>query len=205
MNLAAVAIENKTVTYFGVVLLVLAGIASFFSLGQLEDPEYTVKTALIVTPYPGANPTEVELEVTDRIELALQELKPLDYVESYSLVGLSVIKVEIQAEYWADALPQIWGELRRKIRDVGPGLPPGVGEPIIADDFGDVFGFQLAVIGNGYSYAELEAHVKSLHKELSVVEGVARVDLWGVQDQAIYLDVYESQREPGRQVGGGRE
>ena len=125
MNLAAVAIEKKAVTYFGVVLLVLAGIASFFSLGQLEDPEYTVKTALIVTPYPGASPTEVELEVTDRIELALQELKPLDYVESYSSAGLSVIKVEIQAEYWADALPQIWDELRRKIRDVGPALPPG--------------------------------------------------------------------------------
>ena len=70
-------------------------------------------------------------------------------------------------------------ELRRKIRDVGATFPPGVGEPVISDDFGDVFGFQLAVIGDGYSYSQLEAYAKDIRKELSVVEGVARVDLWG--------------------------
>ena len=82
MSLTAVAVENRAVTYFVVVLLTAAGLTSFFGLGQLEDPEFTVKTAVITTPYPGASAEEVELEVSDLIEVALQELKQVDYVES---------------------------------------------------------------------------------------------------------------------------
>ena len=88
MNLTAFALEKKTVTYFAICLIALAGISSFFSLGQLEDPEFTVKTAVITTTYPGATPSEVELEVTDRIELAIQELHEIDYLESFSKAGL---------------------------------------------------------------------------------------------------------------------
>jgi multidrug efflux pump subunit AcrB len=193
MSLASLAIEKRAVTYFAVFLLGVGGIASFSSLGQLEDPEYTVKTAVITTGYPGANPDEVELEVTDRIELAIQEMKELDYVESYSRAGFSLIKAEIKPEYWSNRLPQIWDELRRKIRDVEATLPPGVGRPDVSDDFGDVFGFQLAVTGDGYNYAELEGFAKDIKKELSIVEGVARVDLWGVQNKVIYLDTSEAQ------------
>ncbi|MCZ6889173.1 MAG: efflux RND transporter permease subunit, partial [Gammaproteobacteria bacterium] len=192
MSLTSTAIENRAVTYFTVVLVAVAGIASFFNLGQLEDPEFTVKTAVITTSYPGADAEEVELEVSDRIELAMQELKQLDYVASYSRAGESVVQVEIKTEFWSDQLPQVWDEMRRKVRDVSTQFPPGVGDPVIADDFGDVFGFQLAVVSSGYSYAELEAYAKDLKKELSVVEGVARVDLWGVQEQVIYLDVSEA-------------
>ena len=193
MSLTATAVKNRAVTYFGAVLLIVGGVFSFFQLGQLEDPEFTVKTAVITTQYPGASPQEVELEVTDRIELALQELKQLDYVSSYSRAGQSMVSVEIKAEYWLDQLPQVWDELRRKIRDVQAELPPGVGVPVISDDFGDVFGFQLAVIGDGFSYAEVERFAKDLKKEISIVEGVARVDLWGAQDEIIYLDVAQSQ------------
>lgn len=193
MNLAATAIQNRAVTYFVLFLLLVGGIASFFNLGQLEDPEFSIKTGVITTLYPGASAEEVELEVTDRIELAVQELKQLRYVESYSRPGESSVIVEIKTEYWSDRLPQVWDELRRKIRDVGPQLPPGVGEPVISDDFGDVFGFQLAVVSSGYSYADLENFAKDLRKELSLVSGVARVDLWGVQDRVIYVDVSEAQ------------
>src|SRR5210317_1768100 len=118
MNLTAIAIEKRAVTYFAVFLLFVAGIASFFALGQLEDPEYTVKTATITTSYPGASPEEVELEVTDHIELAIQELHELKYVESFSRAGFSLVKVEIRPEYWSDRLPQVWDTLRRKIRDI---------------------------------------------------------------------------------------
>jgi multidrug efflux pump subunit AcrB len=193
MSLAAIAIEKSAITNFVIVLLVLGGIGSYFALGQLEDPEFTVKTAVITTQYPGASPKEVELEVSDRIELALQELKQVKYINSWSSAGQSVIGVEIKSEYWSDKLPQVWDEVRRKIRDVEPALPPGVGEPVISDDFGDVFGFQLAIIGDGYSYAKLEEYVKDIKKEISLVEGVARVDLWGVQSRVIYLDVLQSQ------------
>ena len=162
MSLATLAIENRAVTFFVIALLLVGGVNSFFSLGQLEDPEFTIKTAVITTAYPGATAAEVELEVTDKIELALQELNQLKYISSWSRAGESVVSVEIKSEYWADTLPQVWDELRRKIRDVSAQLPPGVGEPIISDDFGDVFGFQLAVIGDGYSYAQLERYAKDI-------------------------------------------
>ena len=193
MSLSALAIKNRTVTYFFALLLLIGGIGSFFQLGQLEDPEFTVKTAVIITAYPGASPREVELEVTDRIELAIQEMPQIDYLKSYSRAGVSVIEVNIKSEYWADRLPQVWDELRRKVRDVEHRLPPGVGRPEVSDDFGDVFGFQLAVTGDGFSYAELERYAKDLKKELSLVTGVSRVDLWGVQQKVVYIDVAQQQ------------
>lgn len=193
MSLAAVAIEKRAITYFAMFLLVAGGIGAFFSLGQLEDPEFTVKTGVITTMYPGASPEEVELEVTDRIELAIQEMPQVDYVESFSRAGMSLIAVELKAEYWSDRLPQVWDELRRKIRNIEHLLPPGAGRPDVADDFGDVFGFQLAVVGDGYSYAELEEYAKEIKKEISLVEDVARVDLWGVQSKAIFVNVSQSQ------------
>ena len=118
MSLTAIAIKNRAVTYFALFLLATAGVVSFLSLGQLEDPEFTVKSAIVTTSYAGASPQEVELEVTDRIELAIQELPQLDVLESFSRAGLSLIKVEIKSAYWSDRLPQVWDELRRKIRDI---------------------------------------------------------------------------------------
>ncbi len=193
MSLAKIAIEQKAVTYFVTLLLVLAGIASFFSLGQLEDPEYSIKTAVIATQYPGASAEEVELEVTDRIEVSLQQLKTIDYLKSFSAPGYSQIWVNIKPQYWSDQLPQVWDEMRRKIREVETSLPPGAQRPIVNDDFGDVYGLLMAVTGDGYSYAEMEETAKDLKKELSLVEGVARVELWGVQPKVIYLEASEAQ------------
>ncbi|MBE9486562.1 MAG: efflux RND transporter permease subunit, partial [Chloroflexi bacterium] len=193
MSLAALAIEKRAVAYFVVFLLVAGGIGAFFSLGQLEDPEFTVKTGVITTMYPGASPEEVELEVTDRIELAIQEMPQVKYIESFSRPGMSLISVELKAEYWSDRLPQVWDELRRKIRDIEHMLPPGAGRPEVSDDFGYVFGFQLAVVGDGFSDADLEKYAKDIKKELSLVKDVARVDLWGVQDKVIYVNVSQTQ------------
>lgn len=185
------AVENAKFVRFVVLLIIIGGIAAYTQLGQLEDPEFTIKTASIVTPYPGASAEEVEQEVTERIELKLQEIKEIDSIESTSRPGLSSIKLDIQTQYWSDQLPQIWDTLRRKIRDVEASLPPGAGRPIINDDFGDVFGLLMAVTSDGYSYAELKSHVDFLKRELSLIEGVGRIDLWGARDRAIYFDVRE--------------
>lgn len=193
MNLPRFAIEHKTLTNFLVFLVVVGGIYSYFALGRLEDPDFTVKTAAVITEYPGATPEEVELEVTDRIETAIQEMPQIRYLTSYSRAGLSIIKVEMMQEYWADRLPQVWDEMRKKIRDDVPNLPPGAREPRIIDDFSFVFGFMLAITGDGYTYAELEDYAKSLKKELSLVPGISRVELWGVQPKVIYVDVSQSQ------------
>ncbi len=193
MNITAVAIEKRKLTYFVVGLLSLAGIFAFFNLGQLEDPEFTVKTAVITTQYPGASPEEVEKEVTDLLEVAIQEMSQLDYLESFSRAGLSQITVNIKAEYWADRLPQVWDELRRKIRDTETQLPPGATRPVVGDDYGDVFGFQLALVGDGYSWAEMEEYAKFIKRELSLVDNVARIDFWGIQSRVIYVETSQTQ------------
>jgi multidrug efflux pump subunit AcrB len=193
VKLPELAIRNRTFTLFAVLLVVLAGIAAFFSLGQLEEPDFTIKVAVISTPYPGATPTEVERDVTDRIESKLQELKQVDHLESSSQEGLSTIKVVIKPEYSSEQIPQVWDELRRKVGDVAPQLPKGAGPSSVGDDFGDVYGLLLAVTGDGYSPADVRRHATNLQKELSLVPGVARVALWGVQERRIYLDASLSQ------------
>lgn len=193
MNLAARSLEKRTITVFGILLILAGGVFCYRQLGQLEDPEFSVKTAVITTTYPGASAEQVELEITDRIETKLQEMVELKNVYSNSRPGLSIIKVDIKSHYWADRLPQVWDVLRKKVRDVEAALPPGSGKPQVGDDFGYVFGFLLAVSSDGYDYAELERRVKEMRKELSVVRGVARVDLWGVQEKRIFIDVATAQ------------
>ncbi len=191
MSLPAFAIKNRAVTYFSLFLLLVIGAFAYLQLGQLEEPEFTVKTALVVTQYPGASPKEVELEVTDKIETAIQELPELEFLTSFSHAGLSIVQVEIKQEFWSDRLPQVWDKLRHKVNDTRAQLPPGVGAPNVVDDFSFVYGFVLAVTGDGFKYEELEKHVKDIRKELSLVNGVARVETWGLQPKAIYLDVSE--------------
>lgn len=187
------AIDNKAVAYFVCFLLVFGGIASFFSLSQLEDPVFSVKTAVILTRYPGAGPVEVEQEVTDRIEKAIQQMTQLDDVYSISRAGESLLTVDIKPEYWADRLPQVWDELRKKISDVRNQLPPGAHDPIINDDFGFVFGFLMGITGDGFSLAEVEDYADMIKKELYLVDGVSRIDLWGVPERVIYLEISEQQ------------
>ncbi len=193
MSLPAVAVQKQPITYFFTFLLIAAGIGSFFQLGQLEDPEFTVKTGAIITAYPGASAKQVELEVTDRIETALQEMTEVRNIYSNSRPGLSIIKIDIQNEYWSDRLPQVWDHMRKKIGDMVDTLPPGAGEPQIGDDFGFVFGFLMALTGDGFNYAELERYAKNLRKELRVVPGVARVEFWGIQDQRVFVETSETQ------------
>lgn len=191
MSLARIAIDNKAVTLFLAALIVVGGVFSFFQLGWLEDPDFSVKTAVIVTPYPGASAEEVEKEVTDVLESALQEMSQVHELYSLSRAGSSLIRVDIQPQFWADELPQVWDELRRKINDALPRLPPGAGSPNIGDDFGFVYGFLMAITGDGYSYAELEDFAEGLQTQLGVVDGVSRVELWGVQQRVVYVDISE--------------
>ncbi len=192
MSIASGSVEKRNVVGFSMVLLVIGGLGAFFALGQLEDPEFTIKNATVATFYPGASAKEVELEVTDRIEIAIQKMPQVEKLESVSKPGFSLVKIEILPQYPAEQLPQIWDELRRKVNDVTPSLPPGCGTPSVGDDFGDVYGFLLAVTGDGFSYDELENHVDEIKKELSLVQGVARVELWGVPTRCIYIDVSEA-------------
>jgi multidrug efflux pump subunit AcrB len=192
MSLPEIAIQRSKLTNFIVALILIGGTLTYFKLGRLEDPNFTVKTGVIFTVYPGASANEVELEVTDKIEKAIQELPQLDNLYSLSKPGLSIIKVDIKQSFSAKTLPQVWDEMRKKIRDIKQQLPASVLAPEIMDDFSFVYGFVLGITGEGYSPAELEEYADQLKKELSLVPGVSRAELWGVQPKVVYLDISES-------------
>jgi len=187
MNLAELSISKRTVTLVLTVVMIGGGIQAFNSMSRLEDPEFTIKDALVVTPYPGATAAEVEEEVTDRLEKAIQQLGQLDEIESKSDRGLSTITVSIQNKYDRASLPQVWDELRRKVGDAQSSLPPGAGPSTVVDDYGDVFGVFVVVYGEEYSYAELKQVVDLLRRELVLVEDVAKVETYGELTEAIYI------------------
>lgn len=188
MNPAQFALKKRTVMTVMTVLLILGGIFSYQRLGRLEYPDFTIKTALIVTQYPGASPVEVEEEVTDPLEEAIQSMGQLKEVYSTSQDGISFVYVDIKDTYKTRELPQIWDELRRKINDAQTQLPPGAGPSAVYDDFGDVYGVLFALIGDGYTYAELKDYAESLKKELLACDDVARIGFWGLQQEVIYVE-----------------
>ena len=189
MSIAKTCIEKKTITLTLSVAMLIAGAISYTKMGRLEDPEFTIKEAQIITMYPGATAKEVEEEVTDRIEIAVQQLGQLKEVRSKSFPGKSIINAEIKETYSKDNLPQIWDELRRKVNDVQSSLPAGCQPSIVYDDFGDGFGVYYAIYGDGYSYADLKEHAKLLRKELLLCDDVAKITLMGDQQETVYLEI----------------
>ena len=192
MNIAEFSIKKSVITWTLTFVLLVLGYYSYEGLPRLEDPEFAIKDAVVITPYPGASPVEVENEVTDKIEKAAQELGQLMRVESYSWRGLSIVRVKIKDKYNTYDLPQIWDELRRKVNDYQKQLPPGAGPSIVNDDFGDVYGVYFALQGDGYSYAELKRVAEMLKRELLVVKDVKKIVFFGEQQEVIYVEMSKS-------------
>jgi multidrug efflux pump subunit AcrB len=190
MDLAAAAIKNRTVTLVFSFVALFGGLFVFeSSMSRLEDPEFTIKEALIITPYPGATAMEVEEEVSDRLELAIQQMGQVRMVESKSDRGLSTITVEVKKRFDKTTLPQVWDELRRKVGDAQRELPPGAGPSLVNDDFGDVFGLFVVTYGDEFSYAELEDVVDLLQRELVLVQDVAKVETFGERREAVFVEL----------------
>ncbi|MGR5398406.1 efflux RND transporter permease subunit VmeI [Vibrio harveyi] len=188
-GIAAYFIRNRVISWMVSLIFLIGGVAAFFGLGRLEDPAFTIKDAMVVTSYPGATPQQVEEEVTYPIEKAIQQLTYVDEVNSISSRGLSQITVTMKNNYGPDDLPQIWDELRRKVNDLKGTLPPGVNDPSVIDDFGDVYGILLAVTGDGYSYKELLDYVDYLRRELELVDGVSKVSVSGQQQEQVFIEI----------------
>lgn len=193
MDIAAYFIRNKTVTLVFAAVLLVGGYLSYSDMSRLEDPEFTIKEALVITPYPGAASDEVEEEVTDLIETSIQDMGELDQVRSRSTRGLSIITVEIKDSYDKHTLPQVWDKLRREVSDAALRLPPGAGPSLVMDDYGDVYGVFLVVTGDGYTYAELKDYVDLLRRELLLVEDVGKVTTLGERREAIYIEFSREQ------------
>lgn len=189
MDIAKFCIEHRVVTLVLSITMLGAGVLAFDNMSRLEDPEFTIKDALVITPYAGASAAEVEEEVTDEIELAVQKLAQLKESKSKSDRGLSTVTVTIKDKYDKSTLPQVWDELRRKIGDAQKNLPPGAGPSFVIDDYGDVFGVFIAIYGDEYSYAELKKFVDFLRRELVLVQDVAKIETFGERVEAVYVEI----------------
>lgn len=191
MNIAEFTIKNTVLSVIVILLTLAGGWSAYQNMARFEDPEFTIRQALVITSYPGASPHEVALEITDPLEKAIQQLAEVDTIGSVSTTGKSEITVEIKYEASptkAD-LQLIWTKLRNKVSDAALSLPPGAGTPYVADDFGDVFGLLYFITGDGYSPAELKRYAKTLQSALLQVDGVARVSLEGIKKEAIYAEI----------------
>jgi multidrug efflux pump subunit AcrB len=193
MNIGEYSVNNKVISWLLVVIMVGGGIIAFDKMGKLEDPAFTIKSAKILTRYPGATAREVQEELTYHLEDAIQKLPQVKRIKmSVSRPGLSDILIDFKDEYKAADLPNIFDELRRKIADVTPLLPPGAEAPIVLDDFGDVYGIYLVLTGEGYSWRDLYDTADAIKKQLVLVPGVRKVVIDGEQREVAYLEVSRS-------------
>lgn len=191
MNLAEFAIRQRTFVAFFTVLCVIAGIASYFKLGKLEDPTFTVKSAVVVTLYPGASAKEVEEQVTDKIETKLQEMATLDELRSLSKPGMSMIFVDLAETTTSSELPQQWDLLRRKVNDGKLLLPPTAQVSIVQDEFSEVYGMLFAITSDDIPMAQLKDYAQELQRRLKAVKGIKKIELHGVQQQVVNIDLPE--------------
>lgn len=189
MDIARYSVRRATNVWLLILICVLGGVFGYFQVNRLEDPEFTIKEAVVVTPYPGADASQVEREVTDVLEAVAQRMPQLDEIVTRSLPGLSELRISIRDEFSQDVMSQIWDELRRRLRDAEGDLPPGAAAPIVNDDFGDVFGIFYAVTGDGLTMTELHEAAKTIRRGLLMADGVGQIDISGVVDLEYIVEI----------------
>ncbi|MBW4707272.1 efflux RND transporter permease subunit [Roseobacter sp. YSTF-M11] len=190
MDLARFALEKRLISAVATVLILVAGYFAYTALPRFEDPEFVIRQAQIITPYPGASAEQVAEEVTEVIENALQQLAGVDEVRSVSSPGLSTVTVEFTIAATPDypELDAVFSKMRAKISDAQSGLPPNALSSQVYDDFGDVYAQYYAVAGDGFTISDLYEYAKDLQRELVTVDGVSKVVLSGVQEEVIYVE-----------------
>ncbi len=186
MDIARVSIDRPIYTWIVMLICLLGGLWGFNALGRLEDPAFTIKTAIIVTQYPGASAEEVALEVSEPIESEIQKMGEVKDIQTMNQPGLSWITVNMRDQYDGTELPEIWTSLRDRVGDAQ--MPSGTSEPFVNDNFGDVYGMYYAVTAPGYSDAEINELSTYLRRELLRVDGVSDVALSGVPNEVIYIE-----------------
>jgi multidrug efflux pump len=196
-DITEIAIEKRVITWTFLVIILCAGLYTFLNLPRSEDPEYIVRTARVTTQFPGASPERVEDLVTDALEEVIQEMPEIDYIKSESQPEKSVIDVYIKENF--TKMQPIWDKLRRKVERAARSLPQGVSEPYVNDEFGDTFGTILTLSGEGYGYRELKDIAEEVRRKLLFIDDVAKVDIYGIQDERIYVEYRDSQLS---EIGG---
>ncbi|MEH6343731.1 MAG: efflux RND transporter permease subunit [Bermanella sp.] len=186
MNITRLAIQNNRTTLVFLVVLVLVGLQAYQNIPRAYDPGFIIRSAQVITYFPGGSPERVEKLISDKIEKVVQELPQLDFVQSESRTGISIVTVNIKESY--TEMRPIWDNLRRKVDKVSGDLPEGASTPSVNDEFGDVFGVVMALTGEGYSYAELKDVADQARDELLRISEVAKVEVSGEQEERVFVE-----------------
>lgn len=189
LNLAEWAIRHKQIVYFFIIAIITGGLWSYFHLGRSEDPDFTIRQAVVTAAWPGASAQQITQQVTDPLEKKLQDTKGLDYIKSFTHDGKTVIYVNLKDSVPKEEMQTRWHEIRNLVNDEWGSLPSGVMGPYINDRFDDVYGSIYAVTGNGFSYEEKRKYAENIRRRLTGVEDVQKVELLGVQKQEIYVEM----------------
>jgi multidrug efflux pump subunit AcrB len=187
-NLSALAVRERSVTLFFLILSVLAGLYAFNSLGRAEDPPFTVRAMVVTVLWPGATPTELQNQVVDRLEKRVQEVDYFYKLETTIRPGRADLLIEFQDYSPSEVVPDLFYEVRKRMLDEAPSLPPGVIGPIVNDSFADVYFTMLALTAQGLPMSELARDAEVIRDKLQRIEGVQKVFLLGEQPQRIHLD-----------------
>lgn len=189
LNLAEWAIRHKQIVYFFIIAIITGGLWSYFHLGRSEDPDFTIRQAVVTAAWPGASAQQITQQVTDPLEKKLQDTKGLDYIKSFTHDGKTVIYVNLKDSVPKEEMQTRWHEVRNLVNDEWGSLPSGVMGPYINDRFDDVYGSIYAVTGDGFSYEEKRKYAENIRRRLTGVEDVQKVELLGVQKQEIYVEM----------------
>lgn len=186
-NLVAAAIRNSRITLMLLLFIVLAGVSTYTQLPSREDPEILIRTAVVTAQYPGMAPERIEELIAKPIEDVIKEMPEVKKINSIVQTGVVIIKPELHDRF--SDLDPIWQTLRNKMEDIKPELPQDTLGPFVNDDFGKVAAATLTLTGADFSFAELDDMARDMRDELANLPNVGNVDLYGVQEERIWMDI----------------
>ena len=189
INLSRWALENQPLVRYLLAVFIFAGVAAFFSLGQEEDPPFVFRGMVVRAYWPGATAMQMGQQVADPIEKVIQEIPFAYKIRSYSKPGETVIFLQLDDSAPPKQVADIWYTTRKRVSGMAGTLPRGVVGPFFNDEFGDTFGVLLAFSADGFKYAELKDFVTQVRQEMLKVPDVAKVQLFGVQPEKVFIDV----------------
>ncbi len=189
-SLTKFALDNSRMILLFVLIVVFAGPISFVSHPSREDPEITIRTALVTARFPGMSPERVENLITRKLEEKLREIPEIENITSTSRTGLATVKAEVYERYFD--MERIWQDLRNKMADVKPDLPEGTSGPFVNDDYGNVAMATIALTGDGFSLAEMRETARALRDRLYAVQGTRKIELFGVEPERIFVEINTS-------------
>lgn len=188
-NLSEWALKNKGIVLYFMLLLGIVGVMSYSKLSQSEDPPFTFKVMVVQTYWPGATAQEVATLVTDRIEKELMTTGQYENIRAYSRPGESMVTFIAKDSYRSSEIPDVWYNVRKKVNDIRSQLPSGVQGPFFNDEFGDTFGNIYVLTGKDFDYAVMKEYADRLQLQLQRVKDVSKVNLVGLQDQKIWIEL----------------